>query len=455
MKSWNMHLDINSLVQSLKKSCFSLICIALIVSSLSYIVVAFCVPKSYASTTVFSLTSDNVNLMVDRYRMRTALERMNMYFSSTTMESSLCTELGKKKLPGKLEVEGLVNSNLVEVKCIANSKEKAFQLTSALRKKAPEILQKMTETYRVEALGDLDAKDIVPNSKNPAVVSILLGMIVFCLGLFVQILKHIFSGTIHNEQQAKEELDVNYLGSIPHEEHKKKQSMLVSSNLRSLDFVEAFQRCTLSFMRMMTKNNTKICVVSSLLENEGKSTVAANLALTLARNNKKVLLIDADFRKPALQKIFGLKNQPNLVDFIEGNKPAKDVVITMPYKGLYCCFSEKANGNVEELLENKNLFIMMNRLKEKIDYILIDTSPCSITEDAKVLAQKCDGLLLVSRTNMAKIGEINDKIEQLQKEDVSVLGVFVNDNYDYVSQEGKYKYSYRSEYRYEATEDLL
>lgn len=434
-----MYVDVKSIVKNIKKKWFSILLCMITTGTLSYMAMNSFLEKQYAIPLTFSITSKSSYLMSDRYHVRTALERMERYLNSTTMQTAVSTYMNEEELSGSWEVEGLVNSNLIQVTCIASTPEEVFTLAQALRTCAPLTLEKMSESYQLKPLGKTSIKNMYMYSKNVLFVSVILSLIVGFLGLFLAIISQIFSGMVQNSKHAKEELDLLYLAQVPHENHRKKQSMLISSNLRSFDYVEAFQKCALSFVRQMNKIQGNVCVVTSMMENEGKSTVAANLALALVKNKKRVFLIDTDFRKPALYKIFEQKDQPDFVDFMEGNKPAQEVVVNMPQEGLYCCFCQKKPEDVDTLLGKKDLAIFIEKIKSQVDYVIIDSSPAFITDDAKVVGAQADALLMVVRTNTACIPDINEKVAEFQNDGIQTIGMIVNDTYEWTQVSGKYK----------------
>lgn len=443
-----MAIDIKSIKQMIKKKMISLIMIALLAGSISYIVDDGFMPKKYAGTVVFSVTSDNTYYMTNSYQMRTALERMEKYINSSAMNTALCELIGTEQdeFPGNLKVERLMNSNLIEVKCRANSAEDVFRICGALRKHAPQILDQMTESFQVIVLGRNDIDNIKEDSKSPLIVSVLIAGIVWFLGLFCLISAHVFSGKIQNRRQAEKALDFHLIGTIPHENSNKRHDMLVTSELCSMDYAEDYQRAALSFIRKMNKENRKVCVVTSLFENEGKSTVSANLSLSLAKNKKNVLLIDADFRKPALYKIFNMPNPKSFSEVLSGGTDSSDMIVRIPQTDLYCCFSSPTKENADELIEQPKFGLFVKRMREYFDYVIIDTSPAGITDDAKHLCKYADTALFVVRTNTAKTDDINDMTDQFENEGVPICGMILNDCHEVNHHAGKYKYGYYHPY---------
>lgn len=199
----------------------------------------------------------------------------------------------------------------------------------------------------------------------------------------------------------------------------------------------------------MDKKKAKVLLVTSVTENEGKSTVAANLALSLAQENKRVLLIDCDFRKPAQYKIFDVaKNEAaNLPEVLKNHSGLTNLIKKNKDSGLYMIFNSKASDSMEGLIENGTLKNILDFCRQKMDYIIMDTSPLSLVADTEELAELADASVLVVRQDMVLAKDINDAVDILNQTKGRVIGCVFNDvmtgiakgtgNYGYGGHYGK------------------
>jgi capsular exopolysaccharide synthesis family protein len=184
-------------------------------------------------------------------------------------------------------------------------------------------------------------------------------------------------------------------------------------------------RSAIFFMPAMGER-PKILVVTSAQPNEGKSTVAANLARTVALSGARVLLVDADLRRGYLHELLGMRCEPGFTDLLE-NPAALDAIIqhdTIPN------FSFIARGkgvsNPGDIFLSNKLDSVFARLREKFDYVMIDTSPIFATNDAPTLAPKADGTLFVVRNGFSSAAAVKEALEVLAQRRVKVLGLVFN-----------------------------
>jgi capsular exopolysaccharide synthesis family protein len=160
-------------------------------------------------------------------------------------------------------------------------------------------------------------------------------------------------------------------------------------------FSESYRSIRTALMLSSTDLNSKALVMTSALPEEGKSTTIANLAVTLAQTGKNVLLVDGDFRKPRLHKIFQIKNMNGLTNYLTGKTEIKDLIKTTPVPNLYLINSGPVPPNPAELLGSKKMGDFLIKLKQTFDLVLIDTPPMLSVTDALVLGPEINGVLLV------------------------------------------------------------
>ena len=175
----------------------------------------------------------------------------------------------------------------------------------------------------------------------------------------------------------------------------------------------------------MDAHKYQTLMISSIKENEGKSTIASNIALSFARRGKKVLLIDADLRRPAIYKVFELNIDENheFSQYLEGNLNVEQILTRKPeWKKIRFVLQEKAVGDPDKLLDADRFSQLMNQMKKYFDYIILDTPPVGIVRDAEVVASSVEGAVLVLKQDQEKASEINDIIDIMEDAGTVVLG---------------------------------
>lgn len=179
-------------------------------------------------------------------------------------------------------------------------------------------------------------------------------------------------------------------------------------------------------------------LVTSPGANEGKSTIASNLALALIENNKRVVLIDADLRRPTLHKIFKLGNRVGLSEYLRGRVEHKNIgTITHKSKRLLVIPSGKLPINPAELLNSNKLKELFIKLEKVSDYVIIDSPPLVVT-DPVILSAVVDGVLIVTHTGRTRKNTLKGALEHLVHSKSRILGVIFNR----ISAQTAYYYQY-------------
>jgi capsular exopolysaccharide synthesis family protein len=173
--------------------------------------------------------------------------------------------------------------------------------------------------------------------------------------------------------------------------------------------------------------DVQIIAVTSHWENEGKTTVALNLAKSLTELGKRVLVIDADMRKSVMAgRHTKAKNPAGLSEILTGIVKLSDGLYTTQYDNLHMIFSGKYPPNPVELLGGKYFPMLLEETRKVYDYVIVDTPPLGQVIDAAVLAPFCDGTLLVMESHLIRQKHAKSLINQLNKSGSKILGVVRN-----------------------------
>lgn len=202
----------------------------------------------------------------------------------------------------------------------------------------------------------------------------------------------------------------------------------------------------------------RVIGVTSALSGEGKSLTSINLAYSLSELGKRVILIDADMRRPTLAKKLSIKNEPGLSSCLTGQRDLNNLLQNCGIAGNEKAFRVIAAGqnppNPVELLSSNRMDVMLETLRKHYDYIILDMPPVMEVSDVLAVANKLDGVLLVVRHNMCNRTVLNSTVRQLAFVNAKVLGVVYNS----VNEEGDsyfkkyYKRYYQRNYSKRAEE---
>lgn len=188
---------------------------------------------------------------------------------------------------------------------------------------------------------------------------------------------------------------------------------------------EAYRTLRTNLLYAFGSNNPRVVVMSSPGAGEGKSTTCANLAVSLAQADKKVLIVDGDLRTPVLHRFFALKNVHGLVSVLTGQCDLEEA-LHEPITGLKVLTAGPVPHNPTELLSSQRFADFARRVREDFDYVLIDTPPVDLVSDAAIIATRGDGMLLVIDTRRTRKGSVRRSMRSLEAVGVRVLGTVMN-----------------------------
>ncbi|MBS4025928.1 MAG: CpsD/CapB family tyrosine-protein kinase [Clostridia bacterium] len=203
---------------------------------------------------------------------------------------------------------------------------------------------------------------------------------------------------------------------------------------------EAFRTLRTNLYYSNLDKTMKKVMFTSAGPGEGKSTVLANLAVTVAQSGQRVLVIDADLRKPVQHKIFGLSNMKGLTNLLVDSLELSEVVKETKVENLQILTSGPIPPNPSELLGSSRMEQFLSGISG-YDLVFIDAPPAIAVTDPVVLAAKVDGVLLVLNSNQVKIDMAKHAKEQLEKAKAKIIGVVLN-NVEYKGDDYQYYYYY-------------
>lgn len=170
----------------------------------------------------------------------------------------------------------------------------------------------------------------------------------------------------------------------------------------------------------------QVLTVTSTQPNEGKTTTVANLAVAYAQDGKRVLLIDADLRKPTLHRIFRCTNRKGLTNVLAHLGSMEDELTKTFVDNLYLLSAGPKPPNPAEMLSTKRMSMLLKQLRQQFDIVLIDTPPALALTDAQVVAAQSDGVLLVVHAGKTKRELVRKCKANLQYVKANLLGVVLN-----------------------------
>jgi len=298
-------------------------------------------------------------------------------------------------------------------------------------------------------------KPSVPISPKPMQTALLGAAIGLLITAALVFLIEFLDDTLKTPDEIKAVLEVpviGFIGELKHNSRKGEDALgvFVAKNPRS-PVAEAFRSLRTNLEYSSVDNPVKTVLVTSSGESEGKSTVAANLAIVEAQSGKAVVIVDADMRRPKVHIQFNKPNRMGLSDVVTGKLSLDDVLKTYDQvENLSIITCGTIPPNPAELLGSERMSQTLKDLKKRFDVIILDTPPM-IVSDAQILSSKVDGLIYVVIPGQTRAITARRPLEELRRIEAKVLGVVANKiprNRDYYYGGYNYYSPYSNHYSY-------
>ena len=422
--------------------------VALIVGMGAYVYTDSGYVPWYTSTCTLVLTTrDSATSVYDNLNSTSTLAGVfSEVLNSSVMRNKILEELQMDSFDGSIYTVAIEETNLLTLRVKGRDPRTTFRVMQVLLEKHGVL------TY--EVMGDIVLEvlehPLVPTSpsnwtnagKAFGQASLAAGIIMFGLLMFVAYFKDV----IRSKEEADEKLGCWCLGEIRHERKKRtlkdrlkrrKRSILITDPQTSFRFVTTMSKLSRSVEQRMPKDRDrksgkgKVLLVTSVLENEGKSTVSANLALAISKKYQKVLLLDCDLRKPACRKILEYDTPEHFThEVIQGEVDLSEAVCSHKLSRMHILFAKRcAPQEAGQLVGSEGLGKMLDRARELYDFVIVDMAPMSLVSDAESVMEAADASLLVIRQNGVLVPDLNRAVSDLQRGKAKLLGCVINNVY--------------------------
>lgn len=421
----------------------------------------------YSSSVTFAVTSRSG--LTTTYNNLNAASEMSVVFSqileSSLMSERICQELGVSSMPGILKAETQGQTNMLVVTATAGSPKDAFLMVQTVKEHYSDFSDLIDQSAVLQIMSDAQVSTTPINPMNVRRNMVRAAAACAVLAVLTLAWMNIARDTIQNRSAARHKLDGTVLVTVPHENRRRQGgNLLISSPEVSFFFEETFFRLRSAVEASVERSAAArqegrrgaVILVTSAAPGEGKSTVAADLALALAKKHPNVLLIDADLRNPTQVGLFGdgAVQAGGLQVLLQAPEVTLDGVSRAATyskaENIALLLNKKRSGNPAELLASPNMARLVELMRENMDYIVIDSPPYSMFAEGISLADLADASILVVRQDRAAAADINDTIDALNQSRSKFLGLVLNDmkSLVYRSHGRDYGYSYGYGYGY-------
>lgn len=298
----------------------------------------------------------------------------------------------------------------------------------------------------------LSSSPILPRTKRNLILGFFLALII---SAGIVLLKEYIDDSVRNIDELERQLKIKIIGSIPfinikngngsHRSPDFLRRTLVSELPDGSPTMEAYKILRTNILYLSPDDKIKSITVSSATKGEGKSTTAINLGITLSQLGKKVLLVDADLRKPVLSKVLNVESDKGLVHLIKEEDDYRKYVKETGFSNLYLIPHGEKTMHSTEIFESHKMQHVIKMLEDDFDFIIYDTPPMLSVADPAIIARYTDGILWVVQFKKAKKQELVYTKKMLTNLNTNILG-FVLNNINMTSPYGRYYYNYYYHY---------
>lgn len=458
-------IDVIGLLAPLLKHWVTILLFAVSVGLLAGAYRNFTYKPVYTSSATFVVTQNNMKGTVysSLSSAASAADKFRELINTSVLKKAVAEEMGLSYFPATTSVTLVTDTNLMTLSCTASKAEMAYKSVIAIINNYDKITDYVIKDVTLEILQPASLP-VAPANRVNARRWCLLGFIAgFAAAFLFFMIFELVRDTVRNKDQVSKKIAARHLGTIYRDPQggrkgkNKKGSLLITNPLLSFRFVESSKNLAARVKTSMDRNHYRVLLVTSVAEHEGKSTVAANIALAIAETGANVLLIDGDFKRPTLYKMFELEanDVPDLPAMMKDNF-SLDTVKRVKDSSLYLMVNKKSTTSLDEFMGKDTLDATLQACKNWFNYIIIDSAPAGVVTDTEELAQHTDSSLLVIRQDVVPVRSINDTIDMLNNTKGKVIGCVLNDakghgssgtshygyGYGYGNRENRYKYGY-------------
>lgn len=413
-------------------------------------------PDKYTSTAQLYLSvsggSSNADINSGATYTQAQMQSFAQIATSPAVLQPVITTLGLETTPVKLAenvtVTSPVNTVLLDITVVDSSPEGAQRIASAVGKQMTGVVQQLspklsTGEKSMEATittpANLPTSSSSPKTLRNLIVGMVAGLAVgYCIALLLQLLD-----TRVRSTEDLEEFGLPLLGRLP-ESADVDEAILLRGATSSGMFAEAARqlRTNVQFVAAATKG--RIFEVTSPVPSEGKSTTAVALAGALAEAGQRVLLVDADLRRPSVAPAVGLEGQAGLTSVLVGQATLGEVAQRWMDSNLYVLSAGSHAPNPSELLGSDAMAKLADEMAASYDMVIVDAAPVLPVTDALVLTKWVNGVIVVARMGSARRPQIATMIQSLKQVNANVVGIVANR----VTRKsgGSYGYGYHYDY---------
>ena len=430
-----------AVVHDVLRQWYLIVTVALIAGMITFVWKDAGYVPQYATSTTFVISSGGAasstfhNLSATRELASVFTELLN----SSLLQDKVMEQVGVDHFDGSISADVVPNTNLMNMRVTGSDPRMVFLVSKAIQQHHDLVTEQVLGSTILEVLRDPTVPTSPINPQNLRHTMVRAAVLGGAAAAFLLAVLSFLSDKVRSRSEADQKLRCRVLGELSNEKkyktlreklRRKKTSILITNPTTSFSYTETVSRLA-SRVENHLHRQEKTILVTSLLENEGKTTVAVNLALALGRKGKKVLLVDFDLRKPSCDRVLELpRSGCGLGEVLTGAVSVEQALVYVKKGGIWLLPGGNRQRMTADQLMTGPVQPLLEQLRHQFDYILMDTPPMSQAADAEYLSSLTDAALLVARQNVALADDLNEVSGVLEKSNRHMLGCILNNVYN-------------------------
>jgi len=430
-------LELGEYLDILRRRWLAVVIVALMTLALAS-AVTFAMPKKYTATTrlFFGVATDSVSDLAQGSTF--AAKQISSFAEVATSPRVLAPvigQLGLQTTPEELakSVEATVRANTVILEIAATDPDptRAAQIANAmgfeLTKAAADLSPNQKDGTEAIQVATFAPAEVPTKASSPRIllnlgIGLILGLL---LGVSVAVLRHVLDTKIRNENDVGLVTGSPILGVVAYDQEVPSHPVILRDEPQAAPS-EAVRRLRTNLQFIDVANRPRSIVISSSIPAEGKTTIAINLAVSLADTGARVILIDADLRRPSIAEYMGIEGQVGLTTVLIGRADVKDVVQPFGTSSLDLLPAGQVPPNPSELLGSAAMGSLLERLSASYDMVLLDSPPLLPVTDAVVLSKMAGGAVVIVGADRIHRPQLQQSLDSLETAGAHLFGIVMN-----------------------------
>jgi len=462
-------VELRDYIRVLRKNWILIVLLTLVGVAAAAVFSVLQTPQYSASSKVFVSTSNGQTVSELQQGNTFTVQRVKTYSDLATTPivllpviADLELNMPADALAQKVSASAPLDTSVIEIGVTDADPVRASEIANAVAESLTSVVETIEkpETDGATSPVKLTLVQVAEVPSAPVSPRVLLnvvlgGLVGLVLGIAVAVLRETLDNRIRNERDVELITPAPIIGGIAFDPKAEQRPLIVQADPRS-PRAESFRtlRTNLSFLDLGERERS--FVVTSSVEAEGKSTTAANLAISLADSGARVLLVDADLRRPKVAAYMGLEGAVGLTDVLIGRAELADVVQPWGRAKLYVLPAGKVPPNPSELLGSTAMARLIAVFNREFDAVIFDAPPLLPVTDAAILSKSVGGAILVVAAGRTHKNQLRGAVTALENVDAPVSGIVLTmlptrgpDAYGY----GRYGYAYGYGYGRDADDE--